>query len=120
MKSGSVYELLLKNRRDIPDHLTPPTILDGYASWVEAFWELSTDRNIMGDRPGPIPSRSIREYSQGWEPETRELFRKALRAMDREFLGQASPAPQVVEAAEPEAPTSDNPARDNFRAMFKR
>lgn len=126
MRSGSAYEHLVKNQRDIPDSLMPPDIPVGYHSWLDAFWELSTDRQLGGmGSVGPIPRSSIQSHTLGWPADLAELFRCAIRAMDKEFLSKVTGERAVVESPQ-QSPTSseetktDNPARDNFRSIFKR
>ena len=55
--------------------------------WVEAFFDLSTDRQI-GMGVGPIPHSSIvLAISQmGLDEIEADLFKRCIRAADREFL----------------------------------
>lgn len=97
-------------------------MIEGFESWVDAFWELSTDRQLGYGAYGPIPGSSISRYTRGWPRDEAELFRQCIRAMDRVFL---SGEKEVLPATLPEEPAADasgivNLARDNFRAVFKR
>ena len=73
-----MVEYLDKVGRDIPDHYTPPEIWPGYVEWVEAFYDLSTDRHDLG----PIPSASIARHTAGWDDWEAEVFKMCIRAMD--------------------------------------
>lgn len=79
-------ETYAKAGAPIPDHLFPPDILPGLQDWIEAFWELHTDRQI-GMAAGPIPAASIdRWIAMGRVgPDEEWLFRKCIRAMDGEW-----------------------------------
>jgi hypothetical protein len=97
----------------IPDELEPPELLLGIGVWFDAFFDLSTDRQL-GMVAGPIPDASIRRYTAGWPDDDVEAFRTCMRRMDAEFLAKRDDEPQ------PEAQASSNPARDAFRGTFKR
>jgi hypothetical protein len=64
----------------------PP--LPGSRDLFEAFWELSTDRDV-GFGYGEIPASAIDRYARrhGFDdPDEFEMLRRAIRAMDREYL----------------------------------
>lgn len=90
--------------------MLPPEILPGAEQWLEAFWELSTDRQFTGYGSGPIPAASIDRHTAGWDEAEAKAFRTCVRAMDAVFLKS--------QRDEPDAPESDNPARDRFRAAM--
>lgn len=122
LKNGEVYDAYALNNRTPPEHFHPPKVIEGFESWVGAFWELSTDRQLGFGHYGPIPNSSISQYTKDWPRDEAELFRQCIRAMDRVFLAKGEDITPVVL---PEEPTADpggisNPARDNFRATFKR
>lgn len=112
--------MLAMQGRAIPDRLKPPPIFAGFEPWVEAFWELSTDRQIGFGGAGPIPSRAIADYARNMKPSEAEFFRVCVRAMDSVFLsdGQDDSALIVEEPEKGEPPK--NAARDHFRAKFKK
>lgn len=60
----------------------------------EAFWELSTDRQINMTL-GPIPSRSVREYARDYSlaGERFDAFLAAVRVLDGEYLRRLNPKP---------------------------
>lgn len=65
--------------------------MTGFEPWLDAFWELSTDRPIGMDGPGDIPASSIRRWSADMAPDDAELFRRCIRAMDRVALERDEP-----------------------------
>lgn len=85
-------------------------MLPGLAGWISDFFELGTDRQI-GMQAGPIPAASIDRHTAGWPEDEAELFRHVIRAMDRAYLDSQRP--------DRDAPESDNPTRDAFRAAMK-
>lgn len=89
-----------KRREPIPAHLFRPEIIDGYASWVGAFWELSTERQIafgVGNIPiGAVHAWAERNLISG---DDFASFLGAIRAMDRVYLAR------VREKREQEAET---------------
>lgn len=123
LKNYKTYEALQINGRAVPEALEPPPILEGYETWLEAFWELSTDRAQGLEKPGPIPAASIARHTQGWDPEEADFFRIVIRALDRTFLAGEDyviPPVQVDGPDVDEGKPAPNLARDNFRALFKR
>lgn len=65
----------------------PPTveILPGLVEWWEAFFELSTERQI-GMAAGPIPHGAIERWSDGWPWDDADAFHQCMRAMDALYL----------------------------------
>ena len=90
--------------RELPERFIGPSLLPGYEGWFDAFYELSTDRQL-GMAIGPIPAASIDRQNEG------PLFRRVIRAMDGVYLAHVRGVPDV--------PESDNPARDAFRAAMR-
>jgi hypothetical protein len=86
-------------------------LLPGAGLFLDAFWELSTDRQI-GMGAGPIPAGAIERHTAGWPPCDADMFRTCIRAMDRVFLRHAN-------GGEAEETDSDNPARDAFFAAMR-
>jgi hypothetical protein len=60
---------------------------------------------------GPIPAATLDRHTRDWPPEEAELFRFVMRSMDRAYLKTLQPGA--------DAPESDNPARDAFRAVMR-
>lgn len=57
--------------------------------FVEAFWELSADRQF-GNSIGQIPFASIDRWATRFlidDPDDFALFRRAIRGMDAELIG---------------------------------
>ena len=67
--------------RDIPAHYTAPEIWFGYVEWVDAFYDLATDRHELG----PIPSASIARHTAGWDDWDAFVFKKCIRAMETAY-----------------------------------
>lgn len=72
--------------RPIPSHLFRPDLLPGLDPWLDAFWELSTDRQVGGYGTGPIPAASIARACADLCPDEAEMFRRCMRALDRVYL----------------------------------
>jgi hypothetical protein len=66
-------------------------LLPGTLEWLNAFWELSTDRQI-GMGVGAIPASAITEWAAraGLDDIEAESFRSCIRAMDRAYLDFAN------------------------------
>lgn len=106
----------MEAKAPIPDELEPPELLPG-ARWLyDAFWELSTDRQI-GMAAGPIPASSIARETVGWPDDDAEAFRIAMREMDGVWLEHTRRGRDG--APDRDMTGSDNPARDAFRAAFR-
>lgn len=107
--------------RELPEDLIPPYIIEGYESWYDAFWELSTDRQI-GFVTGPIPSKSIREYADylGLDRGESVRFRSVIRAMDKEFLDVSTPKPTPKRGVGPTVDTETKMTPSLFKAMFSK
>jgi hypothetical protein len=81
----------------IPTYMEAPDDLPGVMPWLDAFWELSTDRAYAG---GPIPASSI----SAWPviPAERTAFRRCIRAADAAYLEHLSkPKDRTVGVADP-------------------
>ena len=91
--------------------LDPPPLGPALLLIYNDFLELSTERQI-GMVAGPIPSSAIAGRTSGWLDDDAEAYRICIRALDAVYLER------------PEAPGefagSDNPARDAFRAAFRK
>lgn len=85
--------------------------MPGTEPWLADFFELGTDRPIGMNGVGPIPATTIDRHTAGWPEDEAELFRHVIRAMDRAYLAAMRP--------DRDAPDSDNPARDAFRARMR-
>lgn len=72
----------------IPPELFPPTIITGYARWMEAFWELCSERNVSKERVGPIPVSAILLYADYLDLSDidRECFLVIIRRLDGIFM----------------------------------
>jgi hypothetical protein len=116
MRDASAWHAALEAGR-VPPDLEPPELLPGLAPWYEDFLALSTDRQI-GMGIGPIPESSIERHTADWPDEDREMFTACIRAMDAVYLEQANKR-DGDDAPDPALASSDNPARDAFRAAFR-
>ena len=68
-------------------HLYPPVLIPGASDYLEAFWELNTDRPV-GATVGAIPFTAIDCYARrhGYaDPDEFGLFLRLVRAMDGEL-----------------------------------
>jgi hypothetical protein len=92
-------ESLERAGRPAPSYLFPPDVLQGFEPWVEAFWELSTDRALASGMVGPIPSASIDRWADRRCPDDAEMFRRCIRAMDRVYLAKATKADDAPKRA---------------------
>lgn len=77
----------------------------GLGEWYEAFFELSTDRQI-GMAMGPLPASSIDRYiaGAGLDHDDADMFRACMRAMDdlfRQGDKSAPPRGTIVRKAAP-------------------
>lgn len=71
-----------------PAHLFPPELDDDETALLDAFWELSSDRQ-QGAGVGPIPFASIDRWARRFaidDPDDFGNFRRAIRAMDGELM----------------------------------
>lgn len=59
--------------------------MDGYEGWYDAFWRLSTERQI-GMGIGPIPASMIDRHTAGWDEDDAEAFEFCIRKMDEVYL----------------------------------
>lgn len=70
--------------------LDQPVIPEGAEFFYNAFWDLSTERQI-GMGLGPIPTSRIDERAReaGLDYDTALMFRQVIRAMDTAYLKEA-------------------------------
>lgn len=80
--------------------------MDGYGGWYEAFWRLSTERQI-GMGIGPIPASEIDRHVAGWDCEDAEVFEFCIRRMDEAYLMHQNKTEQPDPSVSP---------RDAFRS----
>lgn len=80
-------DALEKAGKPVPDRLRMPDILPGCDEYLEAFFELSSDRQI-GMVPGPLPAASIARHVQGWDTAEADRFRQVMRALDAVFMAE--------------------------------
>jgi hypothetical protein len=88
--------------------------LPGAVEYLDAFRELSTDRQI-GMATGQIPSGAIDRYAMRHgldDPDEFELFTQCVRAMDAVYLGVAK------EPATAPEPTARPLSVELFDALF--
>ena len=85
-----IRESYERHGKPLTEDLFPPAIMGGYSSWMEAFWELGTDRLISEHGEHPIPWSAIEAYSKRFPPHERDLFYRAMRKIDREYLSHKS------------------------------
>jgi hypothetical protein len=77
-----------KDESEIPAALLDePDLLQGLDLYYNAFWELSSDRQV-GMSAGPIPYSSIVTYCREWglDEELSSNMLKLVRKMDGHFL----------------------------------
>jgi len=70
----------------LPDwYVNAPEIRETNRIYLQAFWELSTERRFQG---GPIPWSQIRLYARenGVADELLPLFEHIVRELDEEFV----------------------------------
>lgn len=78
--------------------------MPGALPWWDAFWELSTERQI-GMAEGPIPASAIHEEARGLSLDEMHGFRRVIRAMDAAYLGQRAD-PKAAERQVSEQPVT--------------
>lgn len=88
------YEVLAKAARSAPLpewFLREPIPRESTRSYLTAFWELSTERQV-GQVLGPIPESRVREHGirVGLQGGSMELFRSVIRALDGAYLEHAT------------------------------
>ena len=97
----------------------PPVLLPGADEYLDAFWELSSERQL-GFGAGPIPGSAIVAHAgrAGMADDEADLFRRVIRAMDAVYLDRSAPRPQ---------PSKDAPAVSSrpltpglFQTLFER
>lgn len=84
--AAAQIEAIKASGRDVPQHLERPALMAGAEEWSDAFWELSTDRQI-GMALGPIPAAAIDRMAAGMAPCEAADFRHCIREMDAVFRG---------------------------------
>jgi len=110
---AAMVEHLNGQGKPIPAHYAPPPIWPGCGEWIDAFHELSSDRQLTEYGPGPIPSASIARHIEGWGEWDAGLFKKCIRAMDVAYLEAMSPAKDGEEKAGlPQPPESKEGLKD--------
>jgi hypothetical protein len=85
--------------RNIPEYLFQPEELPGVGQWVSAFFELSTDRRVVG---GPIPWSSIKAYPVA--PDEADIFHRCIRDADAAYLDYVTKPPEKREPTMPMMP----------------
>lgn len=75
----------LKFKQVIPAALIPPDLSDIEWFYWDAFWELSTERQV-GMSPGPIPGSAIRDYAASDQGYNAACFSQIIRSMDDFYL----------------------------------
>jgi hypothetical protein len=84
--------VLLERGAQVPtDFLEEPQLPDGCEWLMQAFWDLSTERQV-GMTLGPIPMSRVDALADrsGLDRDNADTLRRAVRAMDREFLKWAA------------------------------
>lgn len=76
----------------IPADLFPPAVYSGYASWLDAFWELCSTRQLSTERIGAIPVSAILTYAQylNLSDLDTERFKVIIRRLDGIFMRHES------------------------------
>lgn len=83
-----IVKSCFQDGRQLPDFLqNEPELLPGLEVYLEAFWDLSTCRQ-MGMGLGPIPWTSIENYItiSGGDENFREDFHHLIRRLDQAYL----------------------------------
>lgn len=75
--------------RELPEHCLPPVLMPGAGEWLDAFWEMSTDRRFPG---GPIPRESVERWPVA--PDEFDQFLFCIRSMDEAFLSHSAKGPE--------------------------
>lgn len=109
--SRAYISLLEQSKRPLPEeYLQRPGIDPGLMFYLEAFWDLSTDRQITMGGEGHIPFSAIDRFGRraDLQGEAFSRFKALVRAMDREYLGHRSAARErIKKQAEAEAEDRD-------------
>lgn len=61
-------------------------LLPGANEFFQAFWELSSERQVSLGVVGPIPARALDYFAQRLSDGDQDLFRTCIRAMDEVLL----------------------------------
>ena len=107
-------EALKKAGQPIPKELFPPQLLPGAQEWLDAFWEIHTDREFMAN--GPIPAGSLDRWLAMGRVTDFEFphFRRAMRSMDDAYRAASD-----EKRENPTKKVSDKPlTKDAFKGMF--
>jgi hypothetical protein len=78
----------------MPDgYLNQPVLAFGNSFLWDAFWELTTDRQLGFGAESRIPSSAIRAFAQDHDlaGDDFQWFRLVIREMDAEYLGIRAP-----------------------------
>lgn len=107
---------------EFPDDIVfPPNLLPGMEELLEAFWELSTDRQL-GLAVGPIPFSSIVLWldRHGYDHDAGDELRACFREMDAAYLAARSgkPAPVPPDKAGAAAPMPKGKGRKLSMKLF--
>jgi len=86
-KRATFYDRLLAEGRG-PLANVPELPATGEEAW-EAFWALSSSRNV-GMGPGGIPFLAIDRYAERYEIDDFERFHRLVQAMDAAYLGHVN------------------------------
>lgn len=103
----------------MPAHLIPPPLEPEYESWLRAFWELSSERQI-GFGLGSIPHSAIRNWADraGYDEDESESFLGAMRVLDRVWLEQASSKSDSTTQQQPDRIVDQPLTGPLFDALF--
>lgn len=84
-----MIRLHLKNRMPIPDAIAgAPRLRPGLEHYWEAFWLLSTERQLGFGAIGPIPWSSVMAWARhhGMSAAEADVAQHLISCMDHEFL----------------------------------
>jgi hypothetical protein len=91
---STYLDQLLERGHSVPAaYLKRPRLHPQFQFYWDAFWELSSDRQV-GMAIGRIPFSSIDRYAQRYDldqVDEFDLFREVMRSMDAEFRRLSSP-----------------------------
>jgi len=80
----------------------------GCESFVEWFWDLSSERQLGGFSVGPIPTSKIREFCgrKGFDRITEEFVVAVMRIVDSVYLQWSSEQSESSKSASPPPPSA--------------
>jgi hypothetical protein len=91
---SSYLDALLEQGKPVPgEYLRRPRLHPQYQFYWDAFWELSSDRQV-GMAVGRIPFSAIDRYAERYglaEVDEFDTFREIMRSLDAEFRRLATP-----------------------------